>query len=311
MKKFACLSDIHLLWKNPRSRLDDLTVTQFEKLDFISNWCQHNNATLLQAGDFGDVPRSFYLTVELYKFLKLAKGFNICCVYGQHDTYLYSEMTREYTMLGLLGLTQSIYLLGEKPYYTIDVENVSMYGVSYGQDIPNVIDKNDTNVLVIHAPIAKRAFYPNQKYMDAEKFLTENKDFDLIICGDIHNENFCITKDGRTILNTGPLLRKTADEYSFTQDVGFYSYDIENKEIEWIKVPHQPANKVLSREKLDEASRREDVVDEFIEEVLSADDIDGDEFIEVLNNLIKKKKANKEVIGILSEIMGKERMLLK
>ena len=304
--KLVLLSDLHLLWQNPVARLDNLVEVQFSKLLYPLDWCRNNDAILLQAGDFNDRPRSWAGLPQIITFLK-GYGVKIYCVAGQHDYYMYSEESRLSTTLGILNEIELVKILNENPvyidYYNNKKNHISLYGCSFGEKIPEIRDRGDFNIFVIHAPIAENPLFPNQNYMDAKKFLKENKDYNLILCGDIHRE-FCIEVNGRYIINTGCMLRKTADEYNFQHKPCFYSFDTDTKEIEKHIIPHKPAEEILSRSHIENKVETDFVLDEFVKNIQDVKEFSGVNIVENLFEFIKEHGIPKDIQNIITCIVN-------
>jgi len=299
--KFALLSDLHLLWQNPVARLDNLVEVQFDKLSYVLDWCRNNDAILLQAGDFNDRPRSWAGLPQIITFLK-RYGVKIYCVAGQHDYYMYSEESRPSTTLGILNEIELVKILNEK-FIGLEGEDIFLYGCSFGEKIPEIRDRGDFNILVIHAPIAEEPLFPNQNYMDAKKFLKENKDYEVILCGDIHRE-FCIKIKDRIIINTGCMLRKTADEYNFQHKPCFYSFDTDTKEIEKHIIPHKPAKEILSRNHIENKVETDLILDEFVKSIQDVKEFSGVNIVENLFEFIREHGIPKDIQNIITCIVN-------
>jgi len=211
--KFILISDLHISLEQPIGRLDNVAVISFHKLNIVLEYARKINAVVVQAGDFVDKPRSWFLLPMLTSCLMKYK-IPIYCVAGQHDVYMYNEETKDNTTLGVLAKAGLVHILNEHP---VEIRNVRIYGASHGQEIP-VPDDGLVNILVVHEPIAME--WAGVDYIDAEVFLKEHKEYDYILCGDIHRK-FLIQKNGRTILNTGPMVRRSATEYNFKHAPGF------------------------------------------------------------------------------------------
>ena len=94
----VCLGDLHLLWDKPIARLDDAHNVQKSKLKFVLDWAIKNRAIVIQPGDFFDTARSWHLTSAYSRFFsEYYDVLSINAVFGQHDTYMYSEKTRNAT----------------------------------------------------------------------------------------------------------------------------------------------------------------------------------------------------------------------
>lgn len=298
-------SDGHLSWEQPIGRLDDIKKTQFRKLKFAWDWANKNNAIILTAGDFFDKPRSWYLLPEVINFLKKYPYVPVYTIFGQHDTYMYHEETRKNTSLGVLESFGLVQILGAEPK-TFDYE-VALYGASFGQDVPTVVDKNVYNILVIHANIYTGPLWPGHKFTRASSFLSRfgGKDFDIVLCGDIHRKFLYQTKK-RMILNVGPLMRREANEYNFIHKPCFGVLDIDDFSFELIEIPHESAEKVLTRRHLVDPESDGKILSEFYDVILSESD-DPDSEVDVVKNIqewVKENKVEKAVVKILDEVMS-------
>jgi len=182
-----------------------------------------------------------------------------------------------------------------------------LYGASYGRKVPVVQKESDRGgscirVLVIHAPISSEAIYPGQGYVYAKKFLALHKDYDLVLCGDIHRM-VTVQVHGRWLVNTGPMVRRTADKYNFTHKPCFFVYDTEGKEISMIEIPHRSAEEVLSREHLGTREESERMLEEFVSS-LNRETVTEVSFEENLQAFIRDNRIDQEVIDVLAEVMN-------
>jgi len=305
--KLICLSDMHLVGDNPIGRIDNLIVTQFIKLSQIVDFIKaHPNDVFhtLQAGDFTDKPRSWLLLSLLVSFFKRTK-MHFFCVRGQHDSYMNNEDSNAKTILGLLSKVGYVSILNQTIPFILG-NKVHVYGTSYEKTFPKTIkEEGFYNILVIHAPIAQKPLFEGHVHFDAYKFLKEYIEFDLILCGDIHRE-FCIVDHGRVILNTGPMLRKDAEEYSFTHEPKFYLLHIDEDKgkllnIDTIKFMCSPAEEILSRKHIENKIEAETILSSFIATMKSDFKVEAN-FDANLANFIRENKINDDVIRIIGQI---------
>lgn len=328
--KIILLSDLHLLWDKPVGRLDDTKTTQYNKLKYVLDFACGNSRAILQAGDFFDGPRSWRAMVmyidllkQYFKIPRWGFGCSINAIFGQHDTYLYHTATRNATALGVLHSAELLNVLSEEPTVWIDenqksTQNIHIYGVSYGQSVPKVVDEKALNILVIHKMVVGTKLWPNQKdYISAPVFLKNNPDYHLILCGDAH-QKFLFKDGNRIICNTGPLLRKEASEEMLSHKPGFYEYDTNSKKIVWYEIPHQPAEKVLTRNHIDGVGMRDKLIDKFISTInserawlqgvtggnVNSERIIGTDFKSNLIEFLKTNKIGTDVKEIISKVMA-------
>lgn len=293
--KIIFLSDLHLSWDSPVARIDkDFVEMQFQKLDFVFDYAQKHDCVVLQAGDFFETPRSWHLLSRVFDFLKKYFSVKVFSIFGQHDMYMRLEDTAT-TNLGVLEKSNYVKILNKYPVRIQD--NVFVYGCSWGQKIPKV-KEDGLNIFVIHATIAEDALWHGQEYMNAEKFLEKNKDFDIILCGDIHRK-FLIEKKGRYILNTGPLVRRSADEYNYSHKICFYVYDTNYSKIKEVIIPHKFAKEVLSRNHIEREQEIEILLEEFISSIKSEGIYDVD-LLENLKKFIEENNISENVEKIIA-----------
>ncbi len=320
---FVLLSDLELRATNPICRLDDAKKTQMEKLDWIFKYAEAIDAPVIVAGDFFDTPRSWYVPVEMLILLKKYSRVQVYTVYGQHDMYYYSEKTKSATSLGFLIEAGYVTLLGSEGIVVGDEDIGGLvdgpegaiwadyewewYGCSFGQPVPKPTSNtpNMKKGLAIHAPIAKKALWPGQKYMDARAFLIKHSYYDLILCGDIHR-TFQVKVDGRYIVNPGPMLRADADEYMMSHKPQFCSWRDEEVKlpITMVEIPHKGSDEVMSRKHIEEA---ESVKAEMGSFVSSVEEVDFESAVDPKANVyryLEENKIEQDVVDILSATMG-------
>ena len=313
--KIFCLADTHLTTRRPRSRIDVKPIHEvlLNKLETVYKHAGKEGGDVLIAGDIFDGPRSW---AALSYFIKLFKKYedavSTYVVYGQHDTHFYSEKTRGNTALGILIATGLVRLLNEKStgiFGELADKTINYYGASFGAAIPKIEDSEAFNVLVIHAGISDRAAYPGHDFTDAEQFLKKH-DFDLIICGDIHSR-FIGQVRGKTIVNPGPLWRKTSDLYNF--EPGYYVFDTKPRpnedDWEFYNIPIEKAEAVIDRAVAEKVAETKALLNSFVDsfEEMTTERSGGKiSFDENLVNLFKKNKTAKAVVEILAEVMDDE-----
>jgi len=259
--RYVALADLHLLYNNPVCRLDNLVDVQWEKLTYVFEYATKQKANILIAGDIHVTSNSYSLLNQLISFLRIysQRGVNVFAVYGQHDM---KYRNPDDTNLQILINSGYIQLLGEKPIEIPSglsrlVCHHRLWGASWNGPIPNPGENQiPTDILVIHDSISPAKIYPGQQNTDAKKFLIDHPEFDIVVCGDIHR-TFIEEYRGRTIVNPGPLLRREADEYNLIHKPGFFYFDLERSDVEFVQVPHSPASQVITRQHIDKKKAKE------------------------------------------------------
>jgi len=268
--KLVLLSDFHLMSRTPVSRTDDAFVTGFKKLDYIIDYAKTNNASVLQAGDLTHSSRDFNVLNALINSLSdflYGDGPKFYTIWGQHNEY-YRTRSNDATTLGVLENIGLAKILNSERTIIYDAyaPTFNVYGCSWGEDVPPPKEASEFNILVIHESIGVRRLYPEDDPIDAEAFLKEAKEYDIILCGDIHRK-FHIEHEGRHILNTGCILRHAGGEYELDYKPGFYVLDYRSQEdfsIKWEEIPHSSSEEMMSIKHLESKKYLNDSVAEFI-----------------------------------------------
>jgi hypothetical protein len=135
--------------------------------------------------------------------------------------------------------------------------------------------------------------------------LGDNPDYNLIICADIHSKFYYKAPSGRIILNSGPLLRLEVDEAD--HEPGFFVYDTETENVDWVVVPHEPAENVISREHLIKKEEMDSVLEGFVKAIKEDSKGTGLSFQDNLSAFIGENEISEEVKTVISRIMKEDR----
>lgn len=301
--RFVLLSDVHATSKNPIARQDDILSVFYQKFIYVLQYAAEHNYPILQAGDFFNRPRDWYLLHGLLALLKDC-SVDLYSIFGQHDMYLYADKDNTPTSLGILAQSGQISILGPKPKKFKG--QVYVYGASWNEPIPT--PKGKINILVIHAPISDISLFPGHEYTKAHRFAEEQEGYDLILCGDIHREfvhHVIRTMKGSRdtwIVNTGPMLRLEAVEYNLGHGPCFYTYDTKTKKLDKVGIPHPRARDVLSRVHIKAKQHINEILDEFITSLQDMPDVSADIFTNI-KNYVDKEAVDEDVKQIISEVM--------
>lgn len=304
--KIIFTSDWHLLNDNPVGRLDNVVDTQWDKLGFIFTYAKMNGVGLiLQAGDMTDIKRSWELLQMLSEFLTEFPSINLLMVKGQHDSY-YHDMQNKKTIVGVLESSKLLTVLDEDPEMCSD--EIAIYGASYGENVPKVVTPEALNILVIHKQILVNKIFEGQKdYESASTFLKENPDYDLILCGDVH-QRFEKRLGNRIICNTGPLLRLEATSAMMAHKPGFYVFNSDgHTSLEWVEIPSSDGSKILSRDHLERQKKKDISFESFISRVQeSADETKTVSFDKNLEIVMKKNKSSQTVRSLVTRYLAED-----
>jgi DNA repair exonuclease SbcCD nuclease subunit len=233
---------------------------------------------------------------------------------GQHDQYFRSSEIDSPTNMSLLNKAGLVKILGPEGVEkgnTKEGKSIFLYGAGWGQEVPEPKEKpsyNIRNILVIHASIGDQSLSLNHEYIEAHTFAKKYyQKYNLILCGDIHRE-FVVTEEETILINTGPMLRLTAEDYSYKHSPSFYTLDTETGEIDRESIPCEDAEKMLTRKHIDKKEECKDILTNFIDSITNKKQ-EG-EFISIGGKILKfckKNKVEEEVIEIISTtIQGRD-----
>lgn len=250
--RLIAIADQHYRATAPEMRIDsDYFETLKDKGQFIFNYSRENRIRyIINAGDLYDqsiVPDRIktWLTRNF-------KNFYSYTVLGQHDTSC--RMYTDNSSIAVLIESGCLNLLDHNPIDTVD--NVSIYGCSFGAEIPKIVDKSKYNILVIHKMISdKDRWSGHVQYDNSKMFLTKHK-FNLIISGDCHDTHTC--KIGsRLLINPGSLCRARIDQMNHRPC--FFVVDTDTQEYEQVFIPVRPAEEVFNFNIKEKKSENEDL----------------------------------------------------
>lgn len=301
--KILLLSDLHLVAESPLSRTDSVLDEQERFLNFIGEYCNREGiGAVVQAGDFCDVRRSWWLLQYLTDILRTwkEKGITVYAVLGQHDSY-YHNMDVNTTVMGVLVSAGLIVRLTAKP---IKMGTVAIYGSSFGEKVPAVESNMEYSILAIHKQILMKKFWKDQsEYEYAPDFLHKHYDYDLILCGDAH-QRFAFqdgTKAKRIICNTGPMMRLIANEHEMRHMPGFFVHDTDKKSLKWIDFPAAKLGEdIFTTKHLEVKKRQEELFTSFMEKVSKSSGRGGSlSFDKMLRVFGKEHSIRPEVMQII------------
>ena len=317
-RQLILISDLHLTSSQPVARLDNAADTCLRKFEWLLKAARKHNAAIVQAGDMFDKPRDWYILPRVAALLRKHK-VTFYCVYGQHDTYMHSKENRPATSMGVLAKAGLVHILGTNPHLTSwqktrghddgegDDSGWALYGASGEEQPPAPQPADRRKILVRHAPIAMEEAFMGHEYTDAEETLKRMDGYDVVLCGDVHR-TFHVQQGDRHILNTGPMFRYSAEEYNFTHRPSFVTLDTIGDDagrIEWYEMPHESADKVLTREHLQTPGGNRALLG--FMEALTSPGIDAETRIVHITKRIKialeDPSVPKDVVDLMMDIM--------
>lgn len=299
--KLGILGDLHIHSKAPERRLDeDYLETCRIKLHTALSLLE-GCEVLIQVGDFFDsYAVSNRVTAMAIDTIR-SMGRVVYCIYGQHDISGHSSTTIHNSPLQVMRAAGAIHLLDDCPVTTrSDQDFVTMYGASFGQDVPEVTTKG-FNILVTHRMIGDRPLYPGQELVGPRSFLRKYSDYDLVCCGDYHYR-FDDSIQDRVILNPGVMMRKTLKEAELEHIPAVYEFDTQGRKFKIIPIPCQPLSEVMDLARKD----RRDVMnlEEFIGKLQSGTTAQIG-WKSILLDVMDQRKTSSQARELISDSMSK------
>lgn len=234
--KIANLGDPHIRNSIPKNRKPTYGVELWEKLNFISTYCENNGVeVILIPGDIFHTPsqpleimiRLATLIKETDKFITKIKWY---CVLGQHDLF-HHQKDSSFTSINLMHEAGLIRIIDEP---ILIGKDIWLYGCSYGEEIPE-IKTEGTNILMIHAMIIKdKRLWEQQSEFLYSQHLLRKHNFDLIVSGDNHTF-FQDHYRSRKLVNCGSLMRSNINQIDHKPC--FFIYDSEERSLTKIEIP--------------------------------------------------------------------------
>jgi len=217
--KWIYTADWHIRFNKPRVRTDNYSETQFNKIKWICELANKENASIIVAGDIFDKP---VCPIEWqYRYISLFKSVkrSIYTIYGQHDLHFHNPNINK-TPYGILVIAEAIKEFGKL-----------MDACNFGEEVP----KCKSTHLCIHAPITKdKPPFFMEDAVSAKDFLKKHLEWNYIVSGDFH-EQHVTTVNGRILFNPGPIMRTAKDKVDFEPKVVFH--DTETDQWEWVNIP--------------------------------------------------------------------------
>jgi len=188
--------------------------------------------------------------------------------------------------------------------------NCTFYGSSFGEDIPEIIDKDSFNILVTHRMVIKGdTLWPGQTNFSQARSLLRKTKFDLIISGDNHQFFIERVKDSY-LINCGSMMRQRVDQVDHVPAVVLF--DTEKRDFEILDIPITPAKDVIdlnfnANEDFTEDQKAKDEKLKILTDTLNDDtEYEGINYINNLSVYMKQEEASDYVCDIVWEAAGKK-----
>lgn len=260
-------ADIHVTHRTPTCRIDDYVETMKTKLQWLERLRKKHDCVILDAGDILDRWKS---SPELMLWMLDNLPNEIITIPGNHDLPQHNINLLHRSGLGLLERVGKIRLLTGNNSFHLEENGVkfSVYGLPWkGVELgalPPVAKENQRRVLLIHE-LTWTGGKPwgGCDAPNATKLLKRHPDFDLIVSGHNHRSFIHHDKDGRTLVNPGSLMRRTADQLLHRPKV--YLWYGSTGKVTPINVPTSLPEEVMSREHIDRIDQKNERIAAFVE----------------------------------------------
>ena len=292
--------DWHIRTTSPRYRTDDYYSTLMGKLSFIFALAKEKGCgAILQPGDFFDGPdQSNKVEIDLINLFK-EKNIPIYTVLGQHDL---RHRNADGTALTKFDAIELVEIVSNDP---IRYEgNIHIYGASWEEEIPEVINKDAVNILVMHKMVINgKPLWPGQTdYITAKSMLPKYDDYNLIVSGDNHQHFTYGEKSGSILINCGSLMRTNVTQRDHQPVV--YIVDMETQKMDQYLIPIAPIEDVMELELADEIKERNEALEAFMTSLSSDYAIDVN-FEENLKSLMATNETSDHVKTLANKFLGK------
>ncbi len=224
-QRFIGCGDLHATKSTPRYRIDPYWETWQGKMRWIIKYANEVGARLLIAGDIFDTSRVSPDVINIVLAIFLEAYDVPYVVPGQHDLKYHTDLDK--CPLYTLALAGAVKIIGKFEQFT---------GAGFGDPIPTDANK----FLITHTTITEGdpPFFL-QDAISAEKFMKQNKQFEIIISGDYHVP-FSVKKGKQLLINTGTLIRNKKNMHGYHPCIWDIMTGGSNPTtVERIEVPHE------------------------------------------------------------------------
>lgn len=306
MKKVDAIicSDLHLREDTPICRTDDYWAAQERKVLYIKGLQQEYRCSVFDGGDlFNQWKASPRLLAWAIKAM-----YNPITVAGQHDLPQHSLEMFHRSSLAVLEAAGVVKVNG---VYELD-NGIVVYSLPWGEKIPAIQSAHKEwkrKVLIHHITTydGKTPWPGAEKTVEnALGILDRAEGFDLVVTGDNHKP-FVVEDKGRVLVNSGSVMRMTADQVDHRPRV--YLWNAEENKVEPHYLPIEAG--VVSREHMKEQKECDERIEAFVSR-LKGDVELGVSFEQNLERFFLEETAVtpevKKIVWEAVQSIGKERI---
>ncbi len=296
--KIGVLGDLHITNKAPTRRKDDYFQTLLRKLRQALEIFEDNDCHfVVQVGDFFDTPTvANRVKIDVMRLLHDFSHHIYCCA-GQHDISGHSLKTLSNSPLMVLNEAFcGVSIVGRE-----ELDNVHIYGASFGEEVPKVCDLDKFNVLVTHRMIGNRPLFPGQELESPRNFLRANPNFNLVLVGDYHYA-FQDTYQGRLILNTGCIVRKNLNDVREGLSPKVSIVSVPDLTVQEFPLNCESVETVFDLTKVEDNTKNKQALDRFLDRLKNSESSKVG-WKSILQEVLREKMPGKSVEGLVDEIL--------
>lgn len=299
--KILCCGDQHITDKKPKNRKDDYHQTVMGKFYQEINIAKMSGcAAVILPGDVFDRYNENNLVVQEVIHAIKRSHLHFLVVAGQHDQQFHNSDLKG-TALRTLINAGVVTILSAIPCPITN--GVEIYGASWNEPIPEIQDKDKANILVIHRMIVDEKLWAQQEGHTFANHILMHHKFDLVVSGDNH-QKFTVSKGSQHLVNAGAMMRSNIGQINHEPAV--FIYDTCKQTITETLLAIEPFADVMELDRAEREKENNAHLDAFSEAVRNGSGTEHGiklNFVEALNNFIKKKEVPKAVSDIIEECM--------
>ena len=296
------IGDLHLCGKNPIARIDDLTITQYEKLEEIVDLANKKSAPIVSVGDiFHTSIVADSLKTELGGILnKLKQPFYFC--WGNHDLLYHSLKIWKRTSLGVMLQNNRM------------IKHISSFEEDYDVDWDYIdwdapLKQNGSKFLLAHKAIINNKQMKSNFWIEKDKSFALpvgqwSEDYKLILCGHWHKQ-YSFKHKSTTIINPGPVSRINVEDNLHPSvclvnlKTGMFNrYPLQSA---------KPFEDVISSKHIIRKENNNDNIKKFISAVGKKGSQYDSSFMDCLMNLVDNHELDEEMEELLKDILAKSK----
>lgn len=225
------IGDMHLDSRTPISRKDDYRQTVLTKLKSVLKYAKENEVKkIFTTGDtFNRTEQSLLFLNDLMDVLNLYKkeGIEVYSLVGNHDLPYNSFEYFKNTPLSLIFKSGGMIRIPNDKPISID-SKTDLYGISFTESVPKVLDKEKTNILIMH--------YATDNTIPNESIRREDLgNFKIVVAGHDHNY-YGVAQELPLVLRPGSFTRLTKEKYNLERNILMYKIDTQTLEVKEVEL---------------------------------------------------------------------------